>query len=370
MAGENTDGPAGRRPERERLPATLYAAGFSFRKRRFVRSFLCGSEVRFIRDARRVAPDAALLLWGSRPPPPGHTGPVVRVEDGFLRSVGLGAAFAPPLSWVIDGRGIYYDATRPSELEHLLQTMTFDAGLLARAGRLRAALVASGITKYNLGAPPWQRPPGTGGRTVILVPGQVESDASIRCGAPGICTNLGLLQAVRVANPGAYVVYKPHPDVLAGLRAGGQGEADALAWCDEQVTAAPMDQLLAEMDEVHVLTSLAGFEALLRGKAVTCYGQPFYAGWGLTTDVIPPARRTRRVPLDALVAAALIVYPTYISRETGGFTTPERVIEELRQWRGETARIPPAGWLRRASDRMFNAVLKWWNDPRPPSGHR
>ena len=122
----------------------------------------------------------------------------------------------------------------------------------------------------------------------------MESDASLAFGAPGIRTNMGLLRAARAANPDAHILYKPHPDVLARLRAPGQGEGRALEWADEQITEVAMGTLLPLVDEVHVLTSLTGFEALLRGKAVTCYGQPFYAGWGLTRDVFPNSRRTRR----------------------------------------------------------------------------
>ena len=72
------------------------------------------------------------------------------------------------------------------------------------------------------------------------------------------------------------------------------------------------------VDEVHVNTSLAGFEALLRGKAVTTYGVPFYAGWGLTRDLGPvPARRTAKRSIDELVAAALLIYPRYLDPVTG-----------------------------------------------------
>ena len=94
-----------------------------------------------------------------------------------------------------------------------------------------------------------------------------------------------------------------------------------------------MHSLLDTVDEVHVLTSLTGFEALLRGKRVVTYGQPFFAGWGLTQDMAPPTRRTRRLQLDELVAGVLIEYPTYVSRTTGRFTTPERALEELLAWR-------------------------------------
>jgi capsular polysaccharide export protein len=94
-----------------------------------------------------------------------------------------------------------------------------------------------------------------------------------------------------------------------------------------------------------VITSLAGFEALLRGRRVHCHGQPFYAGWGLTADATPHARRTRRLALDELVAATLLLHPTYVSRTTGRFTSPERALDELLQWR--TERPPPTSAWRR-----------------------
>jgi capsular polysaccharide export protein len=196
---------------------------------------------------------------------------------------------------------------------------------------LRARIVAQRITKYNVGAGSWSRPAGA--RRVILVPGQVESDASIAYGASRIRSNIGLLAAVRAAEPDAYVVYKPHPDVVARLRQPGQHEGDASRLCDEVVADTPIDVLLERVDEVHVLTSLAGFEALLRGCRVVVYGWPFYAGWGLTEDRDPPPRRGRPRSLDELVAATLILYPTYISHTTGRFTSPERVLDELGAWR-------------------------------------
>ena len=265
---------------------------------------------------------------------PGH-GAVVRVEDGFLRSVGLGADLTRPLSWVQDDIGIYYDATRPSRLEQLLRETAFSEALVARAALLRQAICSAGITKYNLeGGADWSAPPG---RHVILVPGQVESDASIRYGAADIRCNLELLRAVRRENPDAYLVYKPHPDVLAGLRKAGRGECHAFEWCDEMLGAVPFSRLLACVDEVHVLTSLAGFEAMLRNVPVVTYGQPFYAGWGLSCDTRLEAavrqRRGRTLALDELVAAALILYPTYVSRVTNSYTTAEQVLRELIEWR-------------------------------------
>ena len=318
------------------LPATVFALGFSFRKRAIVRRFLGAVEVRFVRHSRRIPSGAALLLWGSRPLPASLPLDcrVIRLEDGFLRSVGLGADLIHPVSWVIDQTGIYYDAQRPSDLENLLLNTEFTVPLLARAASLRARIVHSGLTKYNLGSLQWTRPSlQNPHRNVILVPGQVETDASIYFGAVGVRTNLDLLQAVRRANPDAYIVYKPHPDVVAGLRAKGKGESTVAAWCDEIVVDAAIQEMLAVVDEVHVMTSLTGFEALLRGKKVTCYGQPFYAGWGLTQDMVPVQRRGRQLSLDALVAATLLLYPTYVGRHSGKITTPELALDELLAWR-------------------------------------
>jgi capsular polysaccharide export protein len=279
----------------------------------------------------------AVAVWGRRGKPrvlraaDRRQLPTLHVEDGFLRSVGLGADLIDPISWVVDGRGMYYDATGPSDLEALLSNSDWSVSELERAAHLRHRLVRAAITKYNLQSPPWQRPNGI--QRVVLVVGQVESDASIRFGAPGVCTNLGLLQAVRAAEPEAYLVYKPHPDVMAGLCRAGEGEAIAQSSCDEVLSSGSIDQLFTQIDALHVLTSLAGFEGLLRGVEVHCWGLPFYAGWGLSRDRESCSRRGRFLELDALVHAALIEYPRYVSRGSGWFITPEQAIDELIAWK-------------------------------------
>ncbi len=311
-------------------PVNLYAFGFSPWKRPLVKRFL-QKPIHFVFFGWQVPTDATLLIWGSRPRPKSVSPNVslIRLEDGFLRSVGLGADLIQPLSWVIDHTGIYYDSTQPSDLENILLTTDFDTPLLTRAQQLRERLVVEGLTKYNVGTTAWQRPSGE--QQVILVPGQVESDASIRLGSAQIQTNFALLQAVRQTNPNAYVIYKPHPDVVAGLRT--QGALDATNLCDEVVIDVPMHTLLGQVDEVHVMTSLAGFEALIRGNRVSCYGQPFYAGWGLTLDSAPHPRRNRMLTLDELVAGTLLLYPTYVSRLTHQFISPELALDELLKWR-------------------------------------
>ncbi len=328
------------------LPKQLYAWAFPRWKWRFVRRCFPGRRVRFVGPGVRIEQPAGLILWGSAAVPSGlpEDLPVVRMEDGFLRSVGLGVELTRPLSWVVDTRGMYYDATQISDLEWLLQNTEFSMAYLARAGRLCRAVVEAGVTKYNVGHGEWSRPAGVA--RVILVPGQVESDASIARGGAALCTNMALLRAVREAHPDAHVVYKPHPDVEARLRILGQQEGGAGQWCDECVSDVPMECMLDGVDEVHTMTSLSGFEALLRGKRVTCYGQPFYAGWGLTRDISPIPRRSHVLSLDQLVAGALIAYPLYLDIRGRGLAEPEAALAALCEWKHRRQGRSP--WWREA----------------------
>ena len=338
-------------PQQRGAPGNVKVAGFSAPKRALLKRYLrllgFGSALVTTPRARYPA-----IAWGATP----ADNCVVRVEDGFIRSVGLGADLVRPLSWVFDTRGIYFDASQPSDLEWLLQNKDFSALELARAAQLRSSLVAAGITKYNVGSAVWQRPATA--KRVVLVAGQVETDASIRLGSHTVLTNAQLLQASRAQCPGDYIVYKPHPDVVAGLRAGSVPPRQAMQWCDEVVTHADMAELLGRVDAVHVITSLAGFEALMRGLDVTCYGTPFYAGWGLchAPHVLPSAqaRRTRRLSMDELVCAALMDYPSYLHPEQDALITVEEAVAFLQTHRAAahragTGTVSSVGKLKRVA---------------------
>lgn len=314
-----------------------YVAGGMRRWKRptIQRFFGAHGGVSFAKDANAVQRaqkrGLPLLWWASRisaeieQAAAAQALPLVRVEDGFLRSRGLGADLVPPLSLVADRQGAHYDPNRPSDLEVLISQAPPPGGR-ARAEKLLARIRAAGLSKYNLGGAVPDLPAGHR----ILVPGQVEDDASVRMGGGQICTNLALLEAVRAENPDAIVLFKPHPDIEAGLRPGAVADASALRFADRIVTGADPVALIEVCDEVWTMTSLLGFEALLRGKRVTCTGVPFYAGWGLTRDLGPvPARRQARPDLLQLVHAALITYPRYIDPISGKACPPEVVIERL-----------------------------------------
>ncbi|MGR3698930.1 MAG: capsular polysaccharide export protein, LipB/KpsS family, partial [Roseovarius sp.] len=298
--------------------------------------------------------DRRVMVWASQ----ADTAPVgaVRVEDGFLRSRGLGADLIPPLSLVCDDLGIYYDPTHESRLERLIAARArLRPDQDQRAEALIASLIRHGLSKYNLGQPVPDLPEGRR----ILVPGQVEDDASIRLGAGTIRTNLALLQAARTANPDAVILYKPHPDVEAGLRPGAVPPAAARDLADVILDRTDPARLLGMVDEVWTMTSLLGFEALLRGVRVTTTGTPFYAGWGLTRDLGDiPARRNARPTLRGLVHATLIDYPRYRDPVTGRPCPVELVVERLAH--GPLPRPGPANRFLAKLQGALASHAAWW----------
>ncbi|MCA0043021.1 capsular polysaccharide biosynthesis protein [Celeribacter litoreus] len=292
-------------------------------KRPFLRAYFGNAALEITNREDRI--DAAQskgmkhIVWG-----PSERADL-RLEDGFLRSRGLGAALVRPTSLTLDDLGIYFDPSRPSRLETLIaESVDLTGAQRQRTEHFLARLAELNLSKYNVGSGTPALPDGHR----VLVVGQVEDDASITYGTTDTRTNAALLKAARDAHPDAVLVYKPHPDVEAGLRRGRVRDADTLA----DVIAKDADPLalIDACDEVWTMTSLMGFEAMLRGKPVTCLGAPFYAGWGLTTDLGDvPARRTVRPTLLGLAHATLIAFPRYFDPATGDAISPEEALEQL-----------------------------------------
>ncbi len=279
------------------------------------------------------------------------------MEDGFIRSTGLGTDLTAPASLVLDKTGIYYDPTAPSDLEIILRSKQFSADEKKRAGQLRSALLENELSKYNLGS---QFDPliikSEDGQKIILIPGQVEGDASIEKGCVDIKTNADLIKESRANEPHAYLIYKPHPDVVSGNRQGAVSKVITDAHCDLLLLDASITDCLAVVDEVHTMTSLVGFEGLMRELKVVCYGLPFYSNWGLTQDRHLLERRTRKLELDELVHGTLIDYPLYINWKTGDFTTPEVVVQQLKEQIDQQGgkQSNQVFWLRRQLRKLKN----------------
>jgi len=341
------------------------AIGFAFWKRPTVAPLLWpGTDVQFM--SRPDVDGGPVAVWKSRTSMDvlneleQRGVPIVEVEDGFIRSAGLGADCVPPLSIVVDRSGVHFDPRQPSDLEQMIEAGGFPPDTLERARRLRELIVSSGISKY--GASHGKLESKAAGKRQILVTGQVEHDRSVLCGGGEVRTNLDLLRRARAEAPDAHILYKPHPDVEAGHRVGSIPDELCLTLADEIVRDAPISALIDMVDEVHVNTSLAGFEALLRGKQVTTHGVSFYAGWGLTRDLgRVPERRTATRSLEELVAAVLLLYPRYLDPVTGLPCTPEILIHRLSEEK-VVQNDGPVVWFRRLQGRVKRALaeLRVW----------
>lgn len=351
-----------------------YFFGFSLWKHGFVKPFfseISRHDIVFINPVSKIDyfdlaikrgmdENSSIYIWGKKDFPSVEEFAlknkinIHRVEDGFIRSVGLGSDLTQAYSLVVDSRGIYFDPTTQSDLEHILQTTVFDDEILNRAKKIRKYLIEKKLSKYNLYEN--KKLDISTDKKIVLVPGQVEDDASIRFGAAGM-TNLELLKSARKNAKDSYIIYKPHPDVLVGNRVGNIDESVALKYADSVVSEIGLDSVLEICDEVHTMTSLVGFEALMREKKVFTYGMPFYGGWGLTQDRQKEPRRARRnggLHLDELVAAALILYPIYINPTSLDKCEIEELLSELEKERELYATF----WIYRVKVKFRNFISR------------
>ncbi|HEQ3581608.1 TPA: capsular polysaccharide biosynthesis protein [Campylobacter coli] len=316
----------------------LFMLGFTLWKRYFIKPFFKAknNEIIFLNSIKSLAryklkEDDKFFIWGKKYDEntlknlllvkakeqnlTNFTPKVSLVEDGFIRSISLGSDLTRPFSLIVDDKGLYIDPNKVSKLEELLQNEIFDKNMLNRAKNIIKTLLENRFSKYNGLKHEDLKINAKIGQKVILIPAQVEDDASMILGGFGLST-LDLLKEVRSKNQDAYIIFKPHPDVLSGNRVGLKDETLILEFCDEIVKDCSIDSAIKIADEIHTITSTSGFDALLRAKKVFTYGMPFYAGWGLTKDKYRCERRTRKLSLEELVAGALIIYPRYINPKT------------------------------------------------------
>lgn len=273
-----------------------------------------------------------------------HNIPVFYVEDGFIRSVVASASRTPPLSLALDQGTPYFDCREPSDLERLLCSYDFDQApeLLARASAGIRFLLETGVSKYNSDTKvDLNKLYGQKTTKRVLVIGQVEDDASIQFGCLSAVTNNDLVRLAAKENPGAQIIYKPHPDILNRVRLAQSDPRDVEHLCQIITQPLSMSQAFETVDHVYTITSLAGFEALLRGLKVTAYGCPFYAGWGLTDDRQPNERRGRPLTIEALFAGAYLLYPRYFDPQNGKSLSFEETVDGISRYFAAAERAEP-----------------------------
>ena len=201
------------------------------------------------------------------------------VEDGFIRSGPDDESGAPPLSIVMDSQAPYFDTTRPNDLTDLIANFDFEQIGYdeALAQELLDYYISHRVSKYNH-QPYVDVVPiyGVKNKKRILVLGQVPHDDSLKYGGGIGITLLDVVNKAIKENPEAQIIVKPHPMTL-----NDPSIVSALTELDCFILTQSIHLVdaLETIDHVYTITSLGGFEALLRGKKVTVLGRPFYAEW-------------------------------------------------------------------------------------------
>lgn len=307
--------------------------GFHDWKKKIVPSFLLDYQVIYanggcsskeIEALLNAYPIEAFITWGINEDPvvtessSRFMKPIWTMEDGFIRSVALGSNHTDPRSLVLDKSGIYFDSSRPSDVEDLLNNWSFEDNkdILDGGKKLFKIFKSLNISKYNppnifhIKLPEHLPMPVSDS---VLVIGQLGSDASLRYGECKGLSNSHLIETAIKENPGKNIIYKPHPDELKHNKKHLQEISSFSAKIEISSEDESLFELFKRTDHVYTMTSLAGLEAAFRGLTVTVLGSPFYAGWGLTDDRNKHPRRKRKLSAEELFTIAYVVYPKYLA---------------------------------------------------------
>ncbi len=224
-----------------------------------------------------------IYIWGYKAPQffidyiREHNLDVFFVEDGFIRSAPDMTSDDPPLSIVMDSQAPYFDTTRPNDLTDLIANFDFEQDGYDEdlAQELLDYYTSHRVSKYNhqdyVDINPIY---GVKNKYRILVLGQVAHDDSLKYGGGEGISLIDLTQRAISDHPNAQIIVKPHPMSLED-----KDIVNQLNKLDCLVLDMPLHLVdaLETVDHVYTITSLGGFEALLRGKEVTVLGTPFYS---------------------------------------------------------------------------------------------
>jgi hypothetical protein len=292
----------------------------------------------------------AFMVWGARDHGPNREvrtaarllgRDLLLVEDGFVRSIGLGLSGEPGLSVVIDDRAAYFDATVCSRMEATLNAPSvLGAGDLTRVQAVIRQITELKISKYN--AAPYVRATiGNPGRPKILLVDQRSGDESLLRGLADPETFDAMIEAAAGFAQTHDIIVKLHPDVTGAGRSGCISTAalqrlggQAQTWLVEEEVN--IFTLLDLSEKVFVATSGVGFEALMAQREVWCFGMPYFAGRGLTKDLVQPLRPRRACTVEEIFQTAWIALSRYAVPTRDQACQIEEVIDHVvaaRPWK-------------------------------------
>ena len=295
-----------------------------------------------LREPYQAARVDVFTTWGATDSPShnlarelaaAHAKPLLCIEYGFISSLGLAINNSPQHSIIICPDSIYFDATRPSFLESRLNSSDYQitGEQQTRVENCISNIVRHRITKYNH-APQTDLSnlfPANGRKRILLVD-QRFGDNSVEKGLGSERSFQRMLEAA-LRMPDHDIIFKLHPDAISGGQGSYLGRLVPKP-LPRNITVIDFDVnpfcLFEVVDKVFVCTSQFGFEALMAGKEVHCFGVPFYAGWGLTHDRMAIPRRNRARSLHEIFQLFYIEHSRYFS-PTRGVADLEDLIDYL-----------------------------------------
>lgn len=273
-------------------------------------------------------------------------------EDGFLHSIvrpndtDYDELYRIGLSLVVDSKGSYFAANRPSELEDMLNSdLELSEQQLERAQKNINFIKKNYISKYN-NQPIKKISIGRTGTKKVLVVDQAVNDFSISLGGCTDSTFIEMLLAAIHENPDCDILVKVHPDMIQNPNRGGKGtriyghytDFDFSKYKNVYIIAEYINpiSLLEQVDKVYVVTSQMGFEALFCGKEVIIFGLPFYAGWGcgeLRSTNSNIGRRKKKRTIQEIFYITYLKYVRYANPLTKQVCEIEEILSHILETR-------------------------------------
>jgi hypothetical protein len=261
------------------------------------------------------------------------------IEDGFIRSIGIGLSKEPGLSITLCGDTAYYDAYNSSNFELTLNSdRIFSKDELDYASKSINLILKHRISKYN-NSPFLPIQIGDSNRSKLLIVDQRFGDASISSSMANEESFKRMLIEAIENNPDYDIIVKRHPDAVKGGKQSYFNDA-AVEYLKYTSSVHIIDfdihphQLIEMVDKVYVVSSGLGMEALLMGKQVYCYGAPFYSNWGVTKDMINIERRNKKRTIEEIFYTSFILYSRYYSPDLERVCSIEECIDYVIKHRG------------------------------------
>ncbi len=262
--------------------------------------------------------------------------PIAYIEDGFIRSYGIGLSNEPGCSIIIDDMTAYYDATKPSRLETYLASdscLTEEDRNYCR--RCIDKIINYRLSKYN-DTPIFKPEIGQQGRKKLLLVDQRYGDMSVVYGLANDQTFKSMLSDALKNYSEWDIIIKVHPDAIKGGKS-SYFNMETLKFAKHKNNIFIIDYdinpycLFDIVDEVFVCSSQLGFEACMAGKQVHCYGMPFYAGWGITNDKIKIDRRNKKRDILEIFYFSYVKLSRYVDPTSGTPCKLEEFIELMHE---------------------------------------